>query len=271
MSASANPSKYTVRVDTHVHFHSCFVEGDFLEAASMAGAEESLPGRVVLCLTESAGMDWFSVLRHRIGSDQHSGPAGWTVRDTHEVQSVVVEGPSGNSLVVVAGRQIVCAEGLEVLALGSVETLSDGLPMVDVMQQVSSRGALVVLPWGFGKWFRRRGEIVRNLIQDPPCDFFLGDNGGRLALWPEPKLLREFRKSGGVVLPGSDPFPFSWDMGRVGSFGIQLDGSVGLETPFADLKALLSAPQRRYGRLESLLPFVRNQVAIQLRRFLRSS
>jgi hypothetical protein len=127
---------------------------------------------------------------------------------------------------------------------------------------------MVVVPWGFGKWLGRRGVLITELISEPPCAFFLGDNGGRLAGWPEPKLYEKARASGIKILPGTDPFPFRWDQSRVGRFGMELEGSLSCETPLGDLKELvnqLDGQPAPYGCLTGGLDFVRNQVAIQLR------
>lgn len=261
-----------VRADTHVHFHECYDEGRFLDAAARAlGVAEPASHCVgaALCLTESFGANWFERLAER-GNDAAIEGTRWRVFLTSEPNSVLVRSNDGKAVAIIAGRQIVCREGLEVLALGLREVIADRQPIREVMKQVSESPAIAVLPWGFGKWLGKRGEIVRDLVENPPCPFLLGDNGGRLAMLREPRLLRQARDRNLAVMPGTDPFPFSWDDSRVGTYGIEWEGTLSESSPFSDLKDLIldsTNSGRTFGRLERLLPFVRNQVAIQLRRF----
>ena len=266
----STPSR--LRADTHVHFHECFEEGPFLNAAADALCSDSATsGKIdaVLCLTESYGANWFSRLCD-IENNAFVGESGWKLRPTDEENSVLVEDSSSRALAIIAGRQIVCSGGLEVLVLGYKDMPEDGQPVRSVLQLASDAGAVPVLPWGFGKWLGQRGQVVADLISNPPCHFLLGDNGGRLAMFGEPKLFSTGRDSGFSILPGTDQFPFSWDCKRVGSYGIEWDGGLNPDSPFASFKSIVLNGQsqgRTFGSLEHLPAFFRNQVAIQLQRF----
>ena len=269
-----------LRVDTHVHMHSCFEQDRFFAAAAdnldlRPGNGDRISG--VLCLTETSEADWFGECRIRVsqesssaswpGSDRHADR--WTLRATDEPNTVVAADASGRTMAIVAGRQIVTGEGLEVLALGLAGPFADGQPTRAVLEQAATAGAIPVLPWGFGKWTGRRGRLVREIIAEPPCAFFLGDNGGRLSIMAEPPEFALGQTYGMRILPGTDPFPFSWDVGRVGSYGIEWDETLDARSPFRGLCLLLadaSRTPRSYGRLERLPAFVRNQIAIQLRK-----
>lgn len=263
--------KHRLRADTHVHYHDCFEEGPFLDAASAnLGAESDEEGLVnaVLCLTESAGADWFGQLS-TLKAGSKIGSSEWAVQPTSEQNSVLATCTGDRKLAIIAGRQIVCQEGLEVLALGCAEMIEDRQPIRTVLQMVEGAGALPVIPWGFGKWLGARGELVRELLTDSPCDFVLGDNGGRLAGIREPALFANARSRGIAILPGTDPFPFSWDGSRVGSFGVEWDRSIQPLTPYRDFRQLVTShvsSAEQFGRLERLPAFVRNQIAIQLKR-----
>ena len=265
-------SDIRLRADTHVHFHPCFEEGPFLDAAADSLSTGASTGNLVsggLCLTESRGDNWFEKLAQLEEGDELAG-THWRLLKTAEANSVIVVDERGRKLAVIAGRQIVCRERLEVLALGYRREPEDGRPIRDVLREVSQADAVPVLPWGFGKWTGGRGEIVRQLLDDPPCEFAVGDNGGRLGMLGEPDLIAAARSKGFCVLPGTDPFPFHWDSRRVGSFGVEWPAALDSGTPFRSLKALIEeqgGTGERFGQLESLPAFVRNQVAIQLRRF----
>ena len=68
--------------------------------------------------------------------------------------------PGTLPVLVIAGRQIVSAERIEVLALGTRTQIPDGQPLAATIDAVRADGALAVLPWGFGKWWGARGRMV---------------------------------------------------------------------------------------------------------------
>lgn len=263
-----------LRADTHVHFHACFEEASFLGAAAdnlgvESGESDQVSG--VICLTETETANWFERLKERMGEVPSSRIAGWSLQKTGEPQSVIAADDRGRKLAIIAGRQIVCEERLEVLALGFAGRFADGQPIRDVLRSVDGDGAIAVVPWGFGKWTGRRRAIVEDLLDSPPCRFFLGDNGGRPAGLPAPALFAEAASRGMAVLPGTDPFPFSWDARRVGTYGLEWDGGLDPDRPFLSLKSLLLDPAANadnFGGLQGMPGFIRNQAAIHLKSIL---
>ena len=172
-------------------------------------------------------------------------------------------------MTVIAGRQIVCREGLEVGGIGLADIPDDGQPILEMIDYTAAKGAVTVLPWGFGKWTGARGDLVASILDDPPCRIALGDNGGRLAGFPEPELFAMARQKGLPILPGTDPFPFRWDTRRAGTFGIEWRGALDQARPFKSLESIIWDSEQSgeaFGRLVTLPSFIRNQVAIQLRR-----
>lgn len=271
-------------LDTHVHIHDCFELPAFLDQACENFARQSSAGATgdvrrvsadrdssgtcgVLLLTESHGVDAFGRLR---GAAETREPIGsWRPGQTDEAESLRLVRQDGRALVVVAGRQIVTGERLEILALGMLEDPDDGLPIADVIDLVQQRGALCVLPWGFGKWTGRRGRIVRDILAAPPGrNFFLGDNAGRLGLWPPPGEFARAASLGIPVLAGTDPLPWPSQAGSAGRFGSRIETALDERRPFASLRRHLISEDREaetFGRLERLVPFVTHQVGMQLR------
>jgi hypothetical protein len=258
-----------LRVDTHVHFHSCYDEAEFLdEAAANLIPDIENPDSLLaaICLTETASADWYAELYGALsaGADRDNG---WAFEATEESNSILALNRKGEMLAIIAGRQVRCQEGLEVLAIGHADKIPDGGSVRQVMLTVSESGCVPVLPWGFGKWQGRRAQIVTELLRDPPCKFAVGDNGGRLAVLGEPALLAKARSLGFPVLPGSDPFPFTWDGRRVGTYGIEFEGELDVCKPFQSLKRLAfgdANSTKMFGGLESIPHFIRNQLAIQV-------
>lgn len=255
-------------VDAHVHLHRCFAPAAFLDAAARnvaaAAAAWGLPGDTpgVLLLAEQAGVDAFGALA--------GGPPleGWTLGPITEAVSLRATGPGRPPLILVAGRQLVSAEGLEVLALGTRQAWPEGRPAAALIEAALQAGALVVLPWGFGKWWGRRGALARRLLAADPR-LCAGDNGGRPAGVPRPRGLGLAARAGRLVLPGTDPLPLPAEVGKAGRFGFVVPADLDPDRPFASLKAWLvrqRASPRAYGRLERPATFLARQLALRRRR-----
>ncbi len=262
-----------VLVDAHVHFYGGFDEQRFLDSARRnmaAGAAElglppTTPG--LLLLAETSRDHAFEAFADRAAG---APPGPWTWRATAEPGSLMARHHGRDSLVLVAGRQIVTREGLEVLALGTAGRFADGESLADTLRRAREADAVPVLPWGFGKWLFRRGALVDDLIRSPGRGgIFLGDNGGRPALAPRPRLLAAAEARGMIVLPGSDPLPLPSRESRAGAYGFCLDGPISRDLPGATLKqrlAALRASPPVYGRLERLAPFLLSQLQMQARK-----
>lgn len=190
-----------IAADTHVHVYPFY---DL--AAQFDAAMQNLPRADVrlLCLTERQGQHEFQALR---SGDRKA--EGWTVEATDEAEALRARGAKGE-LFILAGRQIVTAEKLEVLALGRDLAIPDGLPLADTLARVRDGDAIPVLPWGLGKWWGRRGTCVQNCLDTaPPGDLVFADTSLRPAVFPEPALLRSARSRGFSILHGTDPLPRS--------------------------------------------------------------
>ena len=107
----------------------------------------------------------------------------------------------------IAGRQIVTEENLEVLALLTDRKFEDGLPLQEVIQTVRENKGISVIPWGFGKWMGRRGRFLESALEEAEnSELFLGDNSGRPVFWSRPSHFRlrissprKFRIQGGSI------------------------------------------------------------------------
>jgi hypothetical protein len=264
-------SLHAALVDAHVHFHSCFDPELFLDSARdnfRAAADElGLEPRYAayLLLTETADAHWFSLVKERASHGWKVSDL-WTAHSTADERQLRLKHSDGTVLNVVAGRQIVAAEGLEVLALGTALGVPDGYPLIETLQRVIELDAVPVLPWGFGKWLGRRGHKIRNLIDTMPAEqVFLGDNSARLAGVRDPELFDVARAKGIAILPGTDPFPFPGHERRVGRMGVVVRAATEL-SEWRELRAAIVAKAglAPFGAFEQPLPFVMNQVRMQL-------
>jgi len=269
-------------IDAHVHFYECFDLDRFLTAAAANFAREFERQRGrgryhgLLLLTESFGDHWFERLCRRADGDEppSGGESAWSFARTSEGCSLVAHGPEGQTLVLVAGRQIVTGEDLEVLALGTDSRFQDGAPLEAVVELARDADAFPVIPWGFGKWLGNRGRVLTDFLARSSGDeLMLGDNSGRPVFWRSPFHFSIARRRGIHILPGSDPLPFPRECERVASFGSSAPAPFDLEKPADRVKQLLrdGLRTRPYGDLETPLRFARNQIEMQLKKRLRKS
>ena len=177
---------------------------------------------------------------------------------------------SGDTLLVLAGRQIATRERFEVLALGSEADFPAGQSLSDTLSGVRKNGAIAVIPWGFGKWWFRRNRLLASTLTSSPTEgLFIGDSGGRPRAIARPRLFELAASRGIYNLPGTDPLPLRWEINKPGRLGAVLDGPMDLSRPTASLiRTLLTlrAQPPLFGSRESLAGFVKSQIGLRLQR-----
>jgi hypothetical protein len=279
-------SKVIACVDAHVHLHSCYDPDDLLRnaydnltAVATNGSGHAGRKAYFLLLAECAPDDCFGALRALADGGSPSNGASslrlrrWAVTPTEEAISVVAR-QEERELFIVAGRQVACREGLEVLVLGTTHRFDDGRPIRDVLREADALGVPRVIPWGPGKWFFRRGRLLNTLIEEfRKPTLFLGDEGGRPVFWGYPQHFTHAARLGVRDLPGTDPLPFPHDVEKVGRMGIKVAIDLDPARPGESLLRALTqvgAPLERFATLEPPLRFVRNQIGMQLRKRLRA-
>jgi hypothetical protein len=269
-------------VDAHVHIHATFDLYRFLDAAAAnfrrAAAAMDLPGDTPGCLllTETGPANVFADLRKVAGAgaaldNERDRPNAnrWRFSLTAEPESVVAVCSGSPRILIVAGRQIVTTDGLEVLALLTTRRFEQPLDLHAAIAATQAAGGIPVLPWGFGKWTLRRRAIVASALRGAARPLFVGDNGGRPRALPMPRLLRQAMHAGVPVLPGSDPLPFPDQHTRAGGHGFVAHIDVAADTPARQLRDWLRALHRQppvYGRGEGMIRFARNQLRMQIRK-----
>jgi hypothetical protein len=271
-------------VDAHVHLHSCYDPDDLLEnaydnlsAAAARSAAGATPRAYFLLFAECAPDDCFGALR-TIAEGRANGSSGlhlrrWTVAATEEPISVVAR-LAQRELFIIAGRQVACREGLEVLVLGTTHRFADGRPIREVLREADELAVPRVIPWGPGKWFFSRGRLLHDLIAEfRKPTLFLGDEGGRPVFWGYPQDFARAARLGVRDLPGTDPLPFPHDVAKVGRMGLKVAIDLDPARPGESLLRALTrgeTPLERFATLEPPLRFVRNQIGMQLRKRLRA-
>jgi hypothetical protein len=256
-----------ILIDAHVHIHDCFHLDSLFNAAydNFRRASNDRGGIYFLLLTESGMQNFFQTLR-----DQEHECVDWLVLPTDEPYSLIlekVENP-GAVMFLVAGRQLVTAENLEVLALLTGEFFAERMPLAMTVDEVRRRGGLPALPWGAGKWLGKRKRVLSGYLAGQAGQLlFLADNRCRPWMWPFPGFAR---KTSLKILAGSDPLPFPREEGKAGSYGCRLAAQVsGIDPgrPARSLFRLLSDSSYQpviYGHPETAGNFLKNQLAMQM-------
>jgi hypothetical protein len=258
-------------VDAHVHFHDAGCVGPTLDAAAANFGALRLastgPVRGALLLAQSRRERVFEWLREQVRVGR------WHVATARDEPQSLWLREDVAEILVVCGSQVVAEPGLEVLALGTDRRIDDGLGLAATLGLARSEDALAVLPWGFGKWTGRRRRRVREAIEsEKDVDLWMGDNGGRLASLPTPRLLAEGERCGHAILPGTDPFPFWHDYRRVGSFGCLVPARLDADRPWQSLREALTQARSSppsYGRGAGLFEFGLRQARMQLHKHRR--
>lgn len=260
-------TRAVVFMDAHVHVYPGADAGALLDAAhrnflASAAALDLPDWQGMLLLTETCRDDWFNT---GVAPDGRVGP--WQLHRLPGDDISLRAERDGKVLTLVAGRQIVTAERLEVHAIGTRTRIADGANLERTLAAVDQAGAAGVLPWGVGKWTGSRGRLLNALLADPARNALaLSDNGGRPALWFDRRLAG---RGGRPILRGTDPLPLPGEERRVGESGCCLAGVVDPDRPGTwireRLRSLRAAEVRTYGPPERFLRFLYNQVALRLR------
>jgi len=269
---------HTVFVDAHVHFYDCFdlsiflnaAKKNFSNAAAKAGIDQDYSA--VLFLSERSSENWFQWL---LDAAKEGSAAGndksklWRLQYNEKDASIKALSDHFPSIYIVPGRQVVTKESLEVLLLGTLEKFDDKISLSALLESVRDKDVISVLPWGVGKWFGKRGEIVRNtIINETGRNFFIGDIAGRPAIWPQPSLFSLAAKKGIRLLQGTDPLPIPAAAAMPGSYGFSIKMSQLGEMPVQQIIKKILNPETittPYGIRENPFEFLHNQILLRVR------
>jgi len=207
----------------------------------------------------------------------HAGaePAGSLgLRATDERLSLTaIDASDGTTLHLVAGRQIVSSERVEVLALaldpddpaGALADLEH--PATALVRRLVALGAAVVLPWGFGKWIGARAAVVASVLGDATLAreprLLLGDSAHRCRPWITPRLFLLHPR----VLAGTDLLAVPGAERRLARYGFRMAGELDPRRPAASLLAALDrgGDVEVVGERESLASTLLEQIRYRAR------
>lgn len=267
----------SVLIDAHIHIHPTVNLDRLLDAAwnNFKSAQKQLfPDAVhntfVLMLAEGKQNNVFSKLYGLAETSAEDQEGEWSFISTEEEESVIAVRQK-KQIVLIAGRQLISSEKLELLSLFSPKIFPDNTYSLDELAAlVTNEGGIPLLAWGVGKWLGKRGKVVKQFIQEPPVpQFFVGDNGNRPVFWPYPEILAQAEKQNIMSLAGSDPLPITNHEQRAGTYGVGFDtNTLQPEQPAAELRRLLfsEASPIPFGRKADCFQFIKDQVLVNMQK-----
>lgn len=265
--------------DTHAHLYPCYnlkqafrsaldnlerCNGELKFLLGPLAAQEKIMNMVFL--TERSNCNFFYELQQsRVGELEPDFKCEALGRTLLTVSSKEQE---ERLLYLVAGRQVVSQERIEILALNTAEKIKDGYVLEDALRAIVDAGAIPVLNWALGKWSGSRARHVRSLIEKAsPEILLLGD----VALHPEilggNAILNAAEEKGYKVIYGSDPLPFAGEEKRIGSFCSYFQSIAPRLSADTDIRQLFLRPEFKPGclgtpdgLLKSVYRLFRNQL-----------
>ena len=246
-------------IDGHVHFYSSYSLAEFL-----LSAERNFDGQTgVLLMAQPNDLPAWSFVERQLS--QVSADWNWSKPDACSLQFKRRD----TTLVMIAGRQVVTREGLEVLSLCADSVIPKSMSIQKTIEAISDAKGVPVIPWGFGKWWFSRGRLLRNFIEHEsrPHALLLGDSGCRPSI-AMTQLLDSPSRFGIHVLAGSDPLPIKSHAKRPGSYYSIVSRSVDLNQPTAWMRQLLSelTDSTIGGSRSGFVQFLLNQIQIRIAR-----
>lgn len=225
--------------DGHVHLYPCYDAKTALDSLRRNLARTAGTAAVQLAfLAERSDCHFFRELAGR-------GPA--MLRAPVQVDkldnALLLREEGYPDLYIFAGRQVISAERVELLALTTDAAIPDGRPAVEAVGLIQRTGGLPIVSWAPGKWFFSRGRVVARLLERfQPGTLLVGDTSLRPVGWPTPLLMRRALTRGFGLVAGSDPLPFAGEERILGTYGMQMKAAFDREDPVGSMRAVLARP-----------------------------
>lgn len=268
---------HTVFVDAHVHFYDCFEIAEFLNGTQqnfIRAASQAVAGNnysAVLFLTERRVENWYRWLVDAAEEGKEISVAQnscWRLHYNKKDSSITASNDQHPPLLIIPGRQVITRESLEVLLLGTTDVFEDGVSIAVLLESVQEKDLLSVLPWGVGKWLGKRGEVVKDILENTAAkNLFVGDIVGRPSLWPAPAQFAQAVNKGMRVLQGTDPLPIPAAVTAPGGFGFSFKMDAPGKLPALQIKNEILKQETRFvefGKRENLFSFFRNQLQLRM-------
>lgn len=222
----------------------------------------------VLLLTERSDCHFFDQF---CDSASRFESIGLKIKQTPELEALLITCNHGDAIYIFAGRQIITAERLEILSLTSNKMIEDRkFTVKEVIEKVNESRGIPVLNWAPGKWFFKRKKVVQQTLEkSSPQQVLIGDTSLRHTLWPEPKLMIQAKDTGFKVIAGSDPLPFRGEENLIGSYGFSAIAEFDPEKPVTSIRKMLRDQNSKVsfmGKRNNILKFTKREITILVKK-----
>jgi hypothetical protein len=266
MISAAKGSFYVV--ETHSHFHNQVTLELYLDSARLnflAAIPKTMssPLQGILCLADFPGCEGYL----RICEESSNLSSHWSMMTSSSAYEVSFRHVSGDVLHILAGRQYVSTEGLEVLFFGCSPCL-ERLPLRDMLSFAGDKDRFFILPWGAGKWLAERGRVLDTVLSDHTAfpHLALGDTLFRPQIFKS-RHLEKAHDYGIPVLPGSDPLDSRYYRLASGRCGFSFRSSDCPDSLLSLVRQqIFKQPESLsiFGKRLSCLQFIRDQLFLRL-------
>jgi hypothetical protein len=250
--------------DAHVHLYPCYDLRLALDNLrhNLAGLDA---GAVAMAfLAERSDCHFFRELVER-APEMLKAP----VRVERFDNALLLREEGYPDIYIFAGRQVISAERVELLALTTDTHIPDGLPAFEAVELIRRAGGVPVISWAPGKWFCGRGKVVENLLERfAPGTLLVGDTSLRPVVWLTPVLMKWAIRRGFGLVAGSDPLPFPGEEKMMGTYGIRMEAEFDRADPARSMRAVLCGPEflpqrigKRGGLFSTLRRLIKNSSA----------
>ncbi len=219
-----------ILADTHVHIYPCYDLRAFFHHAfsNFSALGSTCDDKNYLFLTERFDCNYFSAFAR---GDFVDKLPELSFESLNNQNTLIVKSEEGSALTIVAGRQIVSAEKIEILALNCSDYIRDGLPAEETISLILQLGGTPVLPWAPGKWSLSRKKVIeRQILHSNPNQLLIADSSLRPLGWPMPGLIKKAARLGFRIIAGSDPLPFSGQERLVASYCVKSINNTSVQT-----------------------------------------
>lgn len=252
-----------IACDTHVHCYQFDKIAELLDQASsnFSRFTPMATHRVLFFTDGNVDKTW-----QRLHALIEHGGVSENWRFKLNTDSGFIEAKKMQELIYLApARQINSTERLEFLLLGYDQDIADGMAAAEIIENYAA-DYVVISPWGVGKWLGKRGKIMSDLIAKYK-GWFLGDNGGRPAIWVGIKQCKQARQQGMAIFNGSDPLPVIGELQRVAAYGICGEMSLSHFSVRQLLNSIQKEPSQweNFGSALGIVPFIQGRIAMARR------
>ncbi len=261
--------KKSLIIDSHVHVYP-----QFNLRRAMENALKNFQRMQRRCRIENAQRFLLLTERHDCFFFQdlvNVQMQGFYFEKTGDKEAVAVQDSATKEtwFYILAGRQIIVVENLEICALATTFSVPDkSLDAATTIDAINKAGGIAAVNWAPGKWFGRRGDVVQSLFSEfSPDELFISDTTMRPTIWPTPKLMQKAGDKGFRILSGSDPLPFRGEESKIASYTSLVKGDFDPAHPATFLKQILRSREssiKTCGRRSGPFSFVKRQSKIML-------